>query len=261
VEPAPLPAAQPPGFFARNQFLIYRLFSLAGLLPIGGYLCIHLVFNATVIDSPAMFQRQVDTIHSLRGFLWIVEWTFIFLPLLFHAVVGWLILSGATPNLSSYSYSGNVRYMLQRVTGIIAFFFILAHVLHLHHLGSLVDGGASGLTGQFEPARAASSAGRAIQAAVWIQVAYAIGVLACAYHFGNGIWTFGITWGIWVTPKAQRGANYLAAAAGVLVAVVGLSALVGMSRVDVDEAQQVEKRMERAKKAAAGEEVAGGAKP
>lgn len=246
------------GLIARHQFLIYRLFSLAGLMPIGGYLLVHVTVNATVLDSPAMYQQQVDKIHALGMFLPLVEWTFIFLPILFHAAVGWLIISGAVPNLSSYRYGGNVRYTLQRITGILAFFFILAHVLHLHHLGGVLLGGASesvsGYVGRFDPDRAASSAGEAIQAALWIQIFYAVGVLASAYHFGNGLWTLGITWGLWVTPRSQRGASWLAAAVGLLVAAAGLSALVGMSRVDVEDARRVEQRMEAQRRAAAGEE-------
>ena len=29
-------------------------------------------------------------------------------------------------------------------------------------------------------------------------------MLACVFHFTNGIWTFCITWGITVGPRAQR---------------------------------------------------------
>jgi succinate dehydrogenase / fumarate reductase cytochrome b subunit len=33
---------------------------------------------------------------------------------------------------------------------------------------------------------------------------FVIGVLACVFHFTNGIWTFCITWGITVGQRAQR---------------------------------------------------------
>ena len=80
-----------PSFLAIS-FLIYRLFSLAGLVPVGGYLVIHLLTNATILNGPAAFQTQVDRIHSLGSILPLVEWVFIFIPLLFHAVIGWLII-------------------------------------------------------------------------------------------------------------------------------------------------------------------------
>ena len=196
---APLAEIPQPSFLLRHQFLIYRLFSLAGIMPIGGYMVVHLLTNATILDSVQSFQSQVDRIHSLGVILPAVEWTFIFLPILFHSLVGWFIISGAVPNTSQYRYTNNVAYVLQRGTGIIAFFFILFHVLHLHHLGTAVGGG------KFDPEQAASSAGSAIQAALWIQVVYAIGVLACTYHLCNGLWTAGITWGVWGHPVPSGG--------------------------------------------------------
>lgn len=238
-----------PSFLSRHSFLIYRLFSLSGLVPIGGYLVVHLLTNATILDSPAKFQAQVNTIHGLGLVLPLVEWVFIFIPILFHAAVGWLIIAGSIPNNATYRYVSNWRYTLQRATGIIAFFFILAHVIHLHHLGSALGGG------KFEPEHAASSAASAIQAALWIQIAYAVGVLAAAYHFGNGLWTQGITWGLWTTPAAQRRANYITTFIGVALAIVGLSSLVGFRQVNVNEAAQVEDKMYEFSKMQMGEDV------
>ena len=57
------------------------------------------------------------------------------------------------------------------------------------------------------PYNAASTAAEAMQASLIVPILYAIGVLSCVFHLANGIWTFGITWGIWVTPAAQRWAN------------------------------------------------------
>ena len=240
-----------PSFLARHQFLIYRLFSLRGLVPVGAYLCIHLVTNAAVLGSPSTFQSQVDSIHNLGILLPIVEWTFIFIPILFHAVVGWLIISGAMPNNSAYPYPGNLRFTLQRVTAIIIFFFILFHVLHMHKtLGGPFEpvGGAA-----FDPEHAASSAGRALQGSLWIQIVYAVGVLASAYHLANGLWTFGLTWGIWTSPAAMRRANYISLVFGVALAAVGLAALVGMIRVDVGHAYKIETQMQQAKRLTTGE--------
>ena len=33
---------------------------------------------------------------------------------------------------------------------------------------------------------------------------FLVGVLASVFHFTNGIWTFCVTWGITVGPRAQR---------------------------------------------------------
>ena len=233
----PVPASSVLG---RNQFLIYRLFSMAGIFPVGAYFVIHLLTNFTVLDSPAMFQGMVDKIHSLGFLLPLVEWVFIFIPIAFHAVVGLIIISGGMPNTGSYPIAGNIRYTLQRATGMIALVFITWHVIQLHYFFGAPFKGVGGA--QFDDVHATSSAATAIQAAFWVQICYAIGVLACSYHFANGLWTAGITWGIWMSAAAQARATKVCLAIGIGLAFFGLGALFGMGRADIPAAKKYEDR-------------------
>ena len=249
--PSSPPSSPTSSFLGRNQFLIFRLFSMAGLFPIGAYFAVHLLTNVTVLDSPEWFQMNVDTIHSLRTLLIPVEWVFIFIPIMFHAAVGMVIISGGLPNTGSYSYSGNIRYTLQRATGMIAMCFIVWHVIHLHHFFGgpfKAMGGA-----QFDPEHATSSTATAIQAAFYIKVLYALGVVSCAFHFGNGLWTAGITWGVWTSPAAQTRASKLCLSIGLVLGIVGLCALYGFNRADIDKSQQSEKRHQEIEKMSKGE--------
>jgi len=243
-------AATEPSFLSRNQFLIRRLHSLSGLIPVGAYMCIHLLTNASVLDGTRTFQRAVDQIHLLGSALPLVEWTFIFLPLIFHAVVGVVIIRSGEFNSSHYPYTSNIRYVLQRVTAWIALFFIFYHVFQMHGWIKPIAEPLGGA--QFDPHHATSTAAVALQPIV-IRIAYAIGILACVYHLANGIWTMGITWGVWTSPAAQRRANYAVLVFGILLAAVGLGALGGMSTVNVEEARQVEERLEAARQLADGE--------
>ena len=240
----------PPSFLTRNEFLIRRLHSLSGLIPVGAYMVIHLITNASVLGGAGAFQKQVYTIHSLGPILPLVEWTFIFIPILFHAIIGVWIVAGGLPNTVAYPYGANWRYSLQRWTGMIAFVFIAWHVFHMHGwfhgdawIKNVVEPYGGGL---FRPYNAASSAGLALQSLV-VTILYAIGVLSCVYHLANGIWTMGITWGVWTSPAAQRRALWACGVFGVLLGVVGLGALGGMRAVGsgeaLDEARQVEERM------------------
>lgn len=237
-------------FFVRHEFLIRRLHSLSGLVPVGAYMVVHLLTNATVLNGARSFQRAVDSIHSLGVLLPAVEWTFIFLPIIFHAVVGVAIIRSGSSNTSSYPYGGNIRYLLQRATAWIALAFIFFHVLQLH--GWIKPIAHQLGQGKFSHLHATSSAADAIQASFWIEVAYAIGVLSCVYHLANGIWTSGITWGLWTTPAAQRRANWVCGAFGVALAAIGMSALFGISTVDVKGAYEVEQKI-NANKLADGE--------
>jgi succinate dehydrogenase / fumarate reductase cytochrome b subunit len=231
-----------PSFLSRHQFLIYRLFSLSGLIPVGAFLVVHLLTNASVLGGPGAFQSRVDMIHSLGPLLVPIEWAFIFLPMLFHATVGFMIIAGGLPNVGSYPYVGNVRYTLQRATGMIAFAFIIWHVIQLHWMGAAFGGG------RFDPHHATSSTAAAL-ASPLATILYAIGILATVFHFANGLWTLGITWGLWTSPAAMRRANAVSIAVGLGLAAAGLGALGGMRAVDRDHARAVEDQLEEAREA------------
>lgn len=228
-------------FLHRHEFLIRRLHSLAGLVPVGAFMCVHLLVNASILESPAKFQANVFQIHSLGKLLVPIEWAFIFLPILFHAVLGVVIIAGGLPNHGSYPYGANIRYTLQRVTGMIAFVFIMYHVLHMHgwfHADWWVESVAEPLGGaKFRAYNAGSSAGAALQNP-WITAAYAVGVLASVYHLANGIWTMGITWGVWTSPRSQQWALRVCALFGIGLGIVGLGALGGMRAVGSGEMYQ-----------------------
>ncbi|MBI2825061.1 MAG: succinate dehydrogenase cytochrome b558 subunit [Planctomycetia bacterium] len=221
-------------FFSRHEFLILRLHSLTGLFPVGAYMVVHLLTNASVLAGAPAFQRNVDAIHALGPVLPLVEWTFIFLPIIFHAVVGVMIVRSGRSNASRYNYAGNIRYTLQRATAWIALVFIAWHVFHMHgliHNDYWMNNLAKPLYGgQFDAERATSSVALAL-APLAARIAYAIGVGACVYHFANGLWTMGITWGLWQSAAAQRRANWLCGAIGLLVLAVAIGAWVGAIRV------------------------------
>ena len=81
---------------------LHRMGRLGHSHPATIYLFFHLVINATIVAGPSNYQAAVDQIHLLKrlGLLLPVEMAFIFIPLAFHAILGLLILFGATPNAS-----------------------------------------------------------------------------------------------------------------------------------------------------------------
>jgi succinate dehydrogenase / fumarate reductase cytochrome b subunit len=224
--------------FGRHEFVIRRLHSLLGLIPVGAFLFVHFVTNVSILDGPATFQMRVDQIHSLGPItlVW-VEWLFIFLPILLHGLIGLIIVARGKRNLLNYPYAGNFRYTLQRWTGVVAFAFILWHVFHtrgwfvspwwLVNVTRPLGGGT------FDAAHAAATAAMAIQASSVVAAAYLVGVLVCVYHLANGLWTMGITWGVWTSPHAQRWATMLCTLIGLGLASMGLAALVGMATTSI----------------------------
>jgi len=230
--------ADPASIFGRHEFVVRRLHSLTGLVPIGGYLVFHLATNAAITDGPQTYQRRADQIHMLGPTtLLVLEWSLIFLPILFHGLVGMVIVTRGKRNVGAYPYRENWRYTLQRASGVIAMVFILWHVFHMHgwfRFEWWVENVARPLGGaRFDPHHAAATAAGPIQSSWWIVAFYALGVTASVYHLANGIWTMGITWGVWTSPRAQSWANCPCAAIGVGLLIVGLGALWSMASVDV----------------------------
>lgn len=217
-----------------RQFLIRRLHSLSGIIPIGFFLFFHIGTNSLIAVSSDedLFQKQVDNIHNLGPLLIPVEVLFIFVPLLYHIVVGVKIWSESKPNSRNYTYWGNIRYTLQRTTGIATLAFILVHLYQMHWMGGWLPGGAA-----FNHEMASKTTAQVLQAAWWVPPFYAIGVVAACYHFSNGVWTFLITWGVTIGPRSQRIAGYACLALGIGLTFTGLAAVRGFKTFDTKAAE------------------------
>jgi len=180
---------------SRRQFILRRLHSLTGIFPIGAYLVVHILLeNTFVLAGGESFERLVRGIGALpRQVLLGVEILFIWGPLLFHSAYGFIRVGQAElDNPLREDYLGAWLYTLQRLTGVIAFLFIGWHVwatrLQVYFYGTEIT--FAFMHGMMtDPLRFTF---------------FLVGVLACVFHFTNGIWTFCITWGITVGQRAQR---------------------------------------------------------
>jgi succinate dehydrogenase / fumarate reductase cytochrome b subunit len=179
----------------RRQFVLRRLHSLTGVLPIGAYLFAHIFLeNIFVLGGPERFNTLVAAIGSFPApVLLAAEILFIWGPILFHAGYGFVRVGQADlSNPLRNDHLGAYLYSLQRLSGVIAFFFIGYHVWSTriqYYLGN------AEITYAFMHAKMIDPL---------IFAAYLVGVLASIFHFTNGIWTFCVTWGITVGVRAQH---------------------------------------------------------
>jgi succinate dehydrogenase / fumarate reductase cytochrome b subunit len=207
-----------------QHFLLRRLHSLTGLV-FGGYLIVHLLVNATIAQGGMVYQLQVNKIHDLP-FLPVIEWTFIYLPILYHTVYGiWITLTGQ-PNVTNYPYGKNIFYVLQRVSAIVIVLFILFHVLALKY-------GLFGTTLAFAPDHALKTVATHMHAGwpiVWI--IYPLGILASCYHLANGFWTAAITWGLTISAASQRRWGFVCAGLFAVTFIAGMMALVAAANLN-----------------------------
>ncbi len=203
-------------------FLLRRLHSLAGIVPIGVFLMFHLFTNMQMAFGT--FQHEVEWIHSQPALIF-MEIFVLAVPIGFHAILGLVYtFCGAKSNTTKYPYWGNWRYTLQRVTGIVALVFIVLHVLTLR--------GRMNMFGWFTPffvhgeggvELAKASTAIALQASWLVLVFYIVGVTSAVYHWSNGLWTAAITWGVTVSAAAQK--RWGAVCAGVFATLMLFSAL------------------------------------
>jgi len=177
-----------------NSYLYRKIHSLLGVIPIGAFLVEHLITNYEAFNGGhAKFIESVEWLNSLP-LIFFLELFGIWLPLLYHGVYGLYMAYQSRNNVTGYGYFRNWMFLLQRVTGVITFIFIIWHVFETRVQVALGNVGHSDL-------------GVLMHESVqnpWVLAAYIVGIIAATFHFCNGLWAFMVSWGITVGPRAQK---------------------------------------------------------
>lgn len=192
------------GYYAR------KVHSLLGVVPLSFFILTHAITNFGAYEGGDQgFRDSVSRINDLPLVIFL-EIFVIWLPLLFHGVYGLYIAYQAQPNLGHFKTERNWRFVLQRVSGVVAFVFIIWHVYttRLQILfGNATHDDLGGIMHELvtQPS---------------FFVFFTIGVIATTFHFANGVWAFLVSWGITVGPRAQRISSYICM--GLFVVVTAL---------------------------------------
>ena len=222
----------------RENFVLHRLHSLSGIIPVGFYMVQHLTLNSFSLFGPDRFNGVIGFFASIPAHILLaLEIGVIAIPLLFHAVYGIFIAARAEPNYSqaAYRFRENRYFMLQRWSGLFAFLFLCAHVATTT-LRAKTQG--------HEAIRFHAMA----DTMAWPNnlhlglVFYMLGVAACCYHLAYGIWNFCIRWGITVNPKSQAATAKFSTVAFVVLTLMGWSSLAGFVNPQFRTEQSVVKR-------------------
>jgi succinate dehydrogenase / fumarate reductase cytochrome b subunit len=197
------------------SFLLRRLHSLSGIIPVGAFLFEHiLISNSSAIGGPAAYARQVRFLASLP-LVPVLELFGIWLPILFHALYGFYIWYRGESNVREYPWTGNWMYTAQRWTGGIAFAYILWHTWTMRFTGIDLH--------QYPGA----SFGK-VQAELFSPALlgfYVVGLLCASWHFAYGIWLFAAKWGLTPGEKARQRFLAVCLAFFVVLSIVGLTSL------------------------------------
>ena len=189
-----------------SSYFLRKLHSLTGLLPVGAFFAEHFWSNSAVLVGATKYDEVSRGLQTIP-FRPLVEWAFIFLPLLYHGGYGIYIWWRGQSNVSQYPWVKNWLYTLQRYTGLIAFVYIGWHLYTerwLTHGRSTYDTVAHDLANP------------------WYLAFFAVGILASSFHIGVGIWNFACKWGLAATVKAQRAVGALGVIVGLTFGIVGM---------------------------------------
>jgi succinate dehydrogenase / fumarate reductase cytochrome b subunit len=218
---APTPASTPPLRGVQplragqgNSYIWHKLHSLSGIVPIGAFLLEHILSNFETLHGPAAYGKQVLFLNSLP-LVRVLEWVFIFIPLAFHALYGVHIALRGRVSVNVYPWASNWMYVSQRVTGLIAFVYIIQHVWRQRFAGiSLPENpGAAFHKVQVELSNP------------WMLAIYVIAMIATTWHFAYGIWLFAAKWGITPGEKARKKFGYVCALFGIALCLMGLASI------------------------------------
>jgi succinate dehydrogenase / fumarate reductase, cytochrome b subunit len=199
------------------SFVLRRLHSLTGIIPVGAFLFEHiLVSNATAIGQggPSAYARQVSFLANLP-LVFFLELFGIWLPIAYHALYGFYIWYRGESNTVSYPWSGNWMYTLQRWTGGIAFIYIVWHVYTMRFLGADLHADPSLSFGKVQH--------EVFQLPLFLF--YVVGLIAAAWHFAYGMWLFCAKWGIVSGDRGQKRLLTICLAFFLLMTGVGLASL------------------------------------
>lgn len=200
-----------------SEFVLKRLHSLTGVIPLTFFIFFHFSANSFSTVGEEAFDGVVKQLRGLP-FLEAIEWGFLFSPFLFHMIYGMYIIFSSKPNPGHESYARNWAYVMQRVTALVVFVFILYHVIGIRFID------AAGVPRVYNLLHDKFSH----PFTYWW---YMVGIACTCYHLANGVCTFMMTWGITVGKTSQRFAAGTMTVVGLVLFFIGVSAVNGFVHV------------------------------
>lgn len=200
----------------KRHFVLRKLHQLTGIIPLGLFMLEHFYSNWVAVHGSKEFNEGVEWLHSMP-YLLVLEFGFIFLPLLYHSIYGLIITYEARPNNYAYGHTRNWLYVIQRITGVILFFFIIWH-LYEFRIASQIPAAMKG--NNVDSFRIVHD--RLIMGAEFAW--YVVGIGSVVFHLANGLWLFLVDWGIAIGPRAQKTLGYVCTIIGIGLFVFGIDA-------------------------------------
>ena len=177
---------------ASRSFVWSRIGSFVSLFPLGIWTVNHLWDNLAAFSGATAWENAVT--HHPHPIAHALTLVMVLLPLVLHSVWGVQRAFSMRPNNLRYGFYENLKYVVQRIAGVGALFFIGAHLYLAMLKPRLIEGHAEPFS---EIAREMRFHGPTL-------FVYIVGSLGVTYHLANGLSTFLWSWGITATDPKQR---------------------------------------------------------
>src|SRR5699024_1542191 len=198
----------------QREYYSRRLHSLLGVIPIGIFVIQHLIINHFAVYGEESFNKAAGFMGDLP-FVLVLETFVIYLPILFHAILGvYIAFAVHRYNNKNYGFVGNWMLLLQRITGVIAFIFIVWHVVQTR------------VQVAFFGAEVNYQMMENILTEPFYFWFYIVSILAIVFHLANGLWGFFVTWGIAQSPKSQQVISYASIVVFLIVSYIGIRTII-----------------------------------
>jgi len=198
------------------HFVLRRLHSLLGLIPVGGFLAFHMWMNSQAWAGQEHYNEVVEKISGMNLVL-LFEVFGIAVPILFHGLYGIVIWYSGKSNAVRYGFLHNWMFVFQRISGFLILAFILWHAWETRIAVALDHSVKEDLFGHMV---------MLLSNPVTVAL-YLIGTALAAFHLANGLWTMGISWGLTTTVRAQKLSFAAFMVVGVLITALGIRSLLG----------------------------------
>lgn len=196
-----------------KEYTYKRLHSLLGVVPIGIFVIQHLIVNHFAVYGEESFNKAAGFMENLP-FVLVLETFIIYLPILFHAVLGIYIVLATRNNAKRYGFFRNWMFLLQRVSGIITLIFIAWHIWQTKIQIAFFD---VDLNYQLM---------EEILTQPFFFWFYAISIISVVFHLANGLWSFCVSWGIAQSPRSQQIVTYVTIGIFFVVSYIGIRSII-----------------------------------
>ena len=158
---------------------IRRWFRFTGVYPVGIFLVLHMWTSAAILTSRDAYDAELVAVNGLP-IIGLLEVVLVFLPLAFHALFG--IHLAFKPDAGPHHYASDGLHKAQRITGIVALVFIVAHFWELRLQGFVGDLRANTYSTRLEEHLSSTTWG-----IPFVAFGYLVGIAACVFHLANGM--------------------------------------------------------------------------